>query len=224
MKIFQAFKAIHGFVQKLEKASENPDLIPEMEAEVNAGSGSGLLAGTSVPSWAEWALGAVGAKFYKSAAPPKSEAPAAKENQKPNANEIEPIKSSVPSVTKPQSPLKIEPVAKKQQEVEGWGELEDDDEGDEGDWGSMEPTQPSKAAPSTNKSIGGGGSAGSGGGGSGGSGGWDVDDEDADADWGDMNDFSGGSAASSSNKFGAKSSSTFEDLKKVKTRYLLIFL
>lgn len=31
---------MHGFLEKLEKASQNPDIIPELEAEVKAGSTS----------------------------------------------------------------------------------------------------------------------------------------------------------------------------------------
>lgn len=198
-------------MQKLEKASENPDLIPEMEAEVNAGSGSGLLAGTAVPSWAEWALGAVGAKFYKSAAAPKAaESPAAKENSKPNTNEVEPpIKpaNSAKPINPVAKPAPAANLAPKRVEVEGWGDLEDDDEEA---WGSMEPAQPSrepsKSAVPANKSA---AAA------VGGSGGWGDDDADADADWGDMNDFggSGGSAAaSSSSKFGVKIQDDSDDL------------
>lgn len=39
----QAFKATKGFVEKLEKASENPELIAELEAQVKAGRSAGLL-------------------------------------------------------------------------------------------------------------------------------------------------------------------------------------
>jgi len=39
----QAFKAIKGFLEKLEKASENPEIIPELEAEVKAGGKASLL-------------------------------------------------------------------------------------------------------------------------------------------------------------------------------------
>ncbi|PAV57503.1 hypothetical protein WR25_23629 isoform B [Diploscapter pachys] len=43
----QAFKTIKGFLEKLEKASENPETIPELEAQVNAG-GSSLLSSDKV--------------------------------------------------------------------------------------------------------------------------------------------------------------------------------
>jgi hypothetical protein len=37
-------------MEKLEKASENPELIPEMEAEVNAGGKASLLSTDKVSS------------------------------------------------------------------------------------------------------------------------------------------------------------------------------
>jgi hypothetical protein len=39
----QGFKAIKGFMDKLEKASENPEIIPELEAQVKAGGKASLL-------------------------------------------------------------------------------------------------------------------------------------------------------------------------------------
>lgn len=71
----QAFKAIRGFLEKLEKASEAPESIPELEAAVSAGGGSSLLAADAVPAWAGWALGALSGKFYKSAPKPQDNAP-----------------------------------------------------------------------------------------------------------------------------------------------------
>ncbi|KAI3422041.1 hypothetical protein GPALN_012578 [Globodera pallida] len=41
----QSFKAMNGFLEKLQKASENPELIPELEAQVKAGGKGGLLSG-----------------------------------------------------------------------------------------------------------------------------------------------------------------------------------
>jgi hypothetical protein len=37
-----------GFLDKLRKASENPQLIPELEAQVKAGGKGGLLSGDKV--------------------------------------------------------------------------------------------------------------------------------------------------------------------------------
>ncbi|CAG9537129.1 unnamed protein product [Cercopithifilaria johnstoni] len=61
----QSFKALHGFIEKLEKASENPKLIPELEAQVKAGGKSGLLSSDKIPQWASWALKSLSDKFYK---------------------------------------------------------------------------------------------------------------------------------------------------------------
>ncbi|GMT10234.1 hypothetical protein PFISCL1PPCAC_1531, partial [Pristionchus fissidentatus] len=64
----QAFSALKGFMEKLEKASENPACIPELEAAVKAG-GKGLLGSDKVPQWASWALKSLSGKFYKGPTP-----------------------------------------------------------------------------------------------------------------------------------------------------------
>ncbi|VDK89675.1 unnamed protein product [Litomosoides sigmodontis] len=61
----QTFKALHGFVEKLEKVSENPELIVEIEAQVRAGGKSGLLSSDKVPQWASWALKSLSSKLSK---------------------------------------------------------------------------------------------------------------------------------------------------------------
>lgn len=66
----QAFKAIRGFLEKLEKASENPACIPELEAGVKAGASS-ILDHEKVPQWASWALKSLSGKFYKGTPPPE---------------------------------------------------------------------------------------------------------------------------------------------------------
>ncbi|CDW52881.1 Pkinase and MAT1 domain containing protein [Trichuris trichiura] len=60
----QAFRSAKGFLEKLEKVSENPDALAEMEAEVMSSSNAGLLKG-NVPQWASWALSALTSKFQK---------------------------------------------------------------------------------------------------------------------------------------------------------------
>lgn len=67
-----SFKAIGGFLEKLQKASDNPELIPEIEAQVNAGGKGGLLSADKVPQWAGWAMKAISGKFYKSTAKEQS--------------------------------------------------------------------------------------------------------------------------------------------------------
>ncbi|GMR58326.1 hypothetical protein PMAYCL1PPCAC_28521 [Pristionchus mayeri] len=72
----QAFSALKGFLEKLEKASENPASIPELEAAVKAG-GKGLLGSDKVPQWASWALKSLSGKFYKGPTPAQPGDPAA---------------------------------------------------------------------------------------------------------------------------------------------------
>ncbi|XP_023343193.1 N-terminal kinase-like protein isoform X2 [Eurytemora carolleeae] len=62
----QGFKVLRGFINKLEKVSEDPSLKEEMEKEV--GSTSPVAAAAA--GWANWAVGAVTAKFYKSSIAP----------------------------------------------------------------------------------------------------------------------------------------------------------
>lgn len=69
----QSFKAMSGFLEKLQKASDNPHLIPELEAQVKAGGKGGLLSGDKVPQWAGWAIKAISGKFYKSKESPATE-------------------------------------------------------------------------------------------------------------------------------------------------------
>uniref|UniRef100_A0A914NB21 Uncharacterized protein n=1 Tax=Meloidogyne incognita TaxID=6306 RepID=A0A914NB21_MELIC len=69
----QTFKALSGFLEKLQKASDNPELIAEMEAQVKAGGKVGLLSGDKVPHWAGWAIKAISGKFYKSTTTPTPE-------------------------------------------------------------------------------------------------------------------------------------------------------
>jgi len=71
----QAFKVAKGFIEKLEQVSEDPALKEEMEAQVTSAA-SGNASG-SVSNWASWAVGAIGAKFYKSSIKPPALAAAA---------------------------------------------------------------------------------------------------------------------------------------------------
>ncbi|XP_014787846.1 N-terminal kinase-like protein isoform X1 [Octopus bimaculoides] len=62
----QSFKAINGFLSKLEKVSENPELREEMEKDVTAG---GSKAG-DISSWAGWAvigMSSLTSKLYRGA-------------------------------------------------------------------------------------------------------------------------------------------------------------
>ena len=62
----QALRVIKGFLSKLEKVSEDPSLIEEMDKEVGSTNSAITQAGAAAAGWANWAVGAVTAKFYKS--------------------------------------------------------------------------------------------------------------------------------------------------------------
>ena len=59
----QAFKALKGFVGKLEKVSEDPSLAEQMEADLNT---SGSEVTTASATWASWAVSSLTSKFYRS--------------------------------------------------------------------------------------------------------------------------------------------------------------
>lgn len=61
-----ALRAMKGFLEKLQKASDSPELIPELESQVKIGASSNLLSSDKVPQWAGWAIKALSGKFYKS--------------------------------------------------------------------------------------------------------------------------------------------------------------
>ncbi|KAI6189626.1 hypothetical protein M3Y97_00029000 [Aphelenchoides bicaudatus] len=91
----QAFKAIKGFLEKLEKASENPEIIPELEAEVKAGGKASLLSTDKISSWAGLALKSLSGKFYKpQAAPPSANNPATGSSN--SSNEQQNSATSIP--------------------------------------------------------------------------------------------------------------------------------
>ncbi|KAE9548145.1 hypothetical protein FO519_008643 [Halicephalobus sp. NKZ332] len=118
----QGFKALKGFLEKLEKASENPSIIPELEAQVNAGGRSGLLSSEKVPQWAGWAIKAISGKFYKSSNPVSNpeEKQVIQEEKRPTTTST--TASSTMSTTK------IDSSSGKSQVVDGWGDMEDEEE------------------------------------------------------------------------------------------------
>ncbi|CAD5230294.1 unnamed protein product [Bursaphelenchus xylophilus] len=92
----QAFKALKNFLEKLEKASENPELIPELEAQVKSGGKGSLL---SSDKWAGWALKALSGKFYKGAVP-QQPAPG-QPGQSPPGNQPESAQPTPPRSVSP---------------------------------------------------------------------------------------------------------------------------
>ncbi|CAI5453287.1 unnamed protein product [Caenorhabditis angaria] len=126
----QAFKAIRGFLEKLEKASENPACIPELEAGVKAGASS-ILDSDKVPQWASWALKSLSGKFYKGPTPVEGAGPAAPAAAGAVADSKAP--SSEKRVTPEKEEKKAEPAAN-----DGWG-----------DFGDVFPSKPSNTSNST---------------------------------------------------------------------------
>jgi SCY1-like protein 1 len=57
----EAFKAISGFVSKLEKVSNDPSLKDGFEVDVNAAVGKG----TAASGWAGWAMSALSNNLIK---------------------------------------------------------------------------------------------------------------------------------------------------------------
>uniref|UniRef100_A0A915PQJ7 Protein kinase domain-containing protein n=1 Tax=Setaria digitata TaxID=48799 RepID=A0A915PQJ7_9BILA len=113
----QSFKALHGFIEKLEKASENPELVAELEAQVKAGGRSGLLGSDKVPQWASWALKSLSGKFYKSSSSGQN---IAGSTQKQGAAVCDPTPNvNTSSTAKSRKPPQIRLIS------DGWGELDD---------------------------------------------------------------------------------------------------
>jgi len=151
----QAFRVVKGFLSKLEKVSEDPSLKEEMEKEVGSASGAVVAAAAG---WANWAVGAVTAKFYKS---PPSTGPAANEKEKSPSPTS---KTESNSVSENFNGLQIAqgPGSKSDNNSEiktstgwdddandDWGDMnEADDKGnndgweDNDDWGSLEDSKP----------------------------------------------------------------------------------
>ncbi|KAJ1350825.1 hypothetical protein KIN20_006716 [Parelaphostrongylus tenuis] len=110
----QAFKAIKGFMENLEKASENPDLIPEIEAHVKAG-GRSLLSSDKVWTFHNgqvWALKSLSGKFYKGKIPQEINS-----STTPESGEGSVTTTSATAIPTSENISRSD--------VDGWGDLED---------------------------------------------------------------------------------------------------
>ncbi|XGW30662.1 hypothetical protein V3C99_009547 [Haemonchus contortus] len=130
----QAFKAIKGFMENLEKASEHPELIPEIESQVKAG-GRSLLNSDKVPQWASWALKSLSGKFYKGN-PPAEVRPTTSPGSSETSGTAE-RPTTPPETKKPTEPT---------HDDDGWGDLGDTaDIGSIDEWAdALEPPVPLK--------------------------------------------------------------------------------
>ncbi|GBM05859.1 N-terminal kinase-like protein [Araneus ventricosus] len=77
----QAFKAIGGYLSKLEKVSEDPSLIEKMEEELQSTTPASIAA-----SWTSWAVTSLTDKFYKTSA--KNQAQPTNQNISPSSSEV----------------------------------------------------------------------------------------------------------------------------------------
>ncbi|GFO35647.1 N-terminal kinase-like protein [Plakobranchus ocellatus] len=165
----QAFKTIKGFVSKLEKVSENPELEEEFEKEVMSGSTSG----PSSSGWAGWAvtgMTSLTSKIYNKATT-KSATPS---QASKNAAVSGTLQSQAPTGSKGAAKAAStrgsgregnleEEEEEQQQSGGGW---------DEDDWGDLDDSSNKNSGmPNKSKADVGGG--------------WDVDDDfdDDDEEW-----------------------------------------
>uniref|UniRef100_A0A0N5CBB7 N-terminal kinase-like protein n=1 Tax=Strongyloides papillosus TaxID=174720 RepID=A0A0N5CBB7_STREA len=112
----QAFKSLKGFIDKLEKVSENSELLEEMESQVKAGGKGGMLSGDKLPAWAGWAFKSLSEKLYKGPIQQSTPSPKMVETKKEN----KPLNPSNVTVKKE---IKIQPRTKVS---DGWDDEEDD--------------------------------------------------------------------------------------------------
>jgi len=119
----EAFKSMRGFLDKLERASDDPDAVAELEASVNSSTAP---QSDKVPQWASWAMGALGGKFYKTSTPPvnKTETTTTSKETAPEV-EREELTPSYPTALRDDRPRTPPP-------ANGW----DDEAEDDADWTS----------------------------------------------------------------------------------------
>ncbi|KAK3778636.1 hypothetical protein RRG08_016613 [Elysia crispata] len=164
----QAFKSIKGFVSKLEKVSENPDLEEEFEKEVMSGSAGG----PSSAGWAGWAvtgMSSLTSKIYNKATTRSGPASTSQVNQKPAS----PSQTSTPSAATEAATVSMGNPGRQRVEQDDQDEEEENQTGggwDEDDWGDLDDSNNSGTANQRKEDLGGG---------------WDVDDDD---DWGSLED------------------------------------
>ena len=117
-------------MDKLEQVSENPELKEEMEREVTSTNSQVL---TQAASWANWAVGAIGAKFYKSANKPPQ--PSSNQNEPSEAAKKSNNSTTSEEASKKSSIIDINdaPAQAASSSGDGWDVDNDDD-----DWGSLE--------------------------------------------------------------------------------------
>ncbi|XP_060081626.1 N-terminal kinase-like protein isoform X2 [Ylistrum balloti] len=136
----QAFKAVKGFIEKLEKVSEDPELAVEMEKDVLAG-GSAMGSASSWTGWAVTGMSSLTSKIYSKA--------------KPGTGAPKPTMSG--SATKPTDSRPQSRQSAPKEEPEPEPSLEEEEEGwNEDDWGDIQESPVSSPTSKTIQSPGGG--------------------------------------------------------------------
>ncbi|CAL1534610.1 unnamed protein product [Lymnaea stagnalis] len=170
----QAFKTIKGFLAKLEKVSENPELEEEYDKEVM----SGTVSAASASGWAGWAvtgMTSLTSKIYSKSATAKSQGETAAPKPAAAASKPPQVPAHKPSAATPTAaPLRTSPVSTVDDkadddkdrgagdgwEEDDWGDLDDSsavintegdtekeaDWDDDDNWGSIEDTQVTKVS------------------------------------------------------------------------------
>ncbi|KRX70678.1 N-terminal kinase-like protein [Trichinella sp. T6] len=134
-----AFRSCKGFMEKLEKASENPEIIPKLESEVNMRFSAESFA-QNMPQWASRALSSLTTKFQKpvssllARSDLKEEATTKKhqaEDLAPNSDDKNPIPTTNSSTVDANSTL---PAASSSTVVKSESELLDKPKSDWNNW------------------------------------------------------------------------------------------
>lgn len=151
----QAFRAMKCFLGKLEKASEDPDSIAEMEKDVNVG---GITKSSSAAaSWAGWAVSGMSNLTTKLYQKKKERTPSKKTEAKPIINKVVSKTDDMPKATesynismKENEDLKDDESDNGWDEQEGWGDMNDttEDRNNDGnsdgwdneEWGDIDGT------------------------------------------------------------------------------------
>ncbi|XP_069116856.1 N-terminal kinase-like protein [Argopecten irradians] len=154
----QAFKAVKGFIDKLEKVSEDPELAVEMEKDVMAG-GSAMGSSGSWTGWAVTGMSSLTSKIYSKAKPGTGAPKQSMSGSTPKSTDSRPPQTSQSS-PKQENEAKPSQEEEEEEEEEGWGE--------EG-WGDIQESPVSSPTSKTGQS---------------GGDGWEDDDDN----WGSLED------------------------------------
>lgn len=130
-----AFRAIKGFLGKLEKVSEDPSLAEQMEADVNAASSS--IPSSLAASWAGWAVTSLTSKFYRSKPAAGSPTPAAPgtggSQSQPSSNMASPtIEDAASNDRRASEDASVDSGSgadDKWEDQEDWGDMEEENKG-----------------------------------------------------------------------------------------------